>query len=120
LRLFVSAAKYSMQPGFHCFCRQAILGAYAASYDLHVFIDKNLGRKIGANASFDREPLICEISNRSVEPNEAGTDLRGWKRCQVKAARPSSSDSRLVRHRGILAWEPAKQDRHSPVAKPEL
>src|SRR5216684_5306428 len=77
LRLFVSAAKNSVQPGFPLFLPPGDLWAGAIGCNLHVFVGKNRRGKDGANVAFDPEPIVCEVNHGSVDTDGGGIEGRG-------------------------------------------
>jgi hypothetical protein len=77
LRLFVSAAKNSVQPGFPLFLLPGDLRAGAVRCNLHVFAEENRGGKNGGNVSFDRKPVVREVSHGCVDADGAGIEDRG-------------------------------------------
>src|SRR5712664_3037877 len=89
LRLFVGAAKNSMQPGFPLFLPPGDLRASAIRCDLYVLVPKNRWGKGGGNVALDSQPVIREVNQGSVDTHGAGIEDRG------PEAQPGETEAQL-------------------------
>src|SRR6267143_5905099 len=89
LGLFAGAAKNCVQPGFPMFLPPGDLWTGAIGCNLHVFVGENRGGKDAGNVSFNPEPVVCEVHDRSVDADGAGIEDRG------SEAQPARGDTQL-------------------------